>query len=280
MQVALNKSTGQRVYAYEEAQKSNKSNNFICPICQNPVILRAGEINIPHFAHVSLEVCDTFSSDMSAWHLAWQRKFHPWQQEVMIDFTIPKKEYFIASRNHDFPARGNERLKKCKGDSDDLHIIHRADVLVGNLVIEFQHSPLTAEEFNERTWFYQRAGKKILWIFDLREQFQTGKIRTIHQDEKQKRLYIWPYAMQTLQNIFPQDYQTDKNFTILLQFRDESEHNPFLERLIWCAVIQSGEMYDPKTQQIRPYYGKTTCKRFATADYPGTLQQLKHFLLE
>lgn len=107
MQVALNKSTGQRVYAYEEAQKSNKSNNFICPICQNPVILRAGEINIPHFAHVSLEVCDTFSSDMSAWHLAWQRKFHPWQQEVMIDFTIPKKEYFIASRNHDFPARGN-----------------------------------------------------------------------------------------------------------------------------------------------------------------------------
>ena len=43
-------------------------------------------------------------------------------------------------------------------------------------VIEFQHSPITAEEFNVRNQFYLTYGKKVIWIFDLSEEFEDGRI--------------------------------------------------------------------------------------------------------
>ena len=47
-------------------------------------------------------------------------------------------------------------------------IKHRADVFIKekNLVIEFQHSQISNEDFNARNEFYNRCGYNIIWVFD------------------------------------------------------------------------------------------------------------------
>lgn len=45
-----------------------------------------------------------------------------------------------------------------------------------NYVIEFQHSPISAEEFDERNKFYTSIGKKVVWIFDVQEKYETGRL--------------------------------------------------------------------------------------------------------
>ena len=59
---------------------------------------------------------------MSDWHYDWQNQFPVDNQEIV--FTKDNK-------------------------------IHRADVFINNTVIEFQHSPITEAEFNDRNNFYK-----------------------------------------------------------------------------------------------------------------------------
>jgi len=64
---------------------------------------------------------------MSDWHKAWQSIFPLKNQEVPLPFDKP---------------------------------CHRADVLAYGYVIEFQHSPISVEEFDERNLFYTSLEKK------------------------------------------------------------------------------------------------------------------------
>ena len=43
---------------------------------------------------------------------------------------------------------------------------------MNNTVIEFQHSPIAAEEIAERNRFYTECGHKVVWVFDA-----EGKIK-------------------------------------------------------------------------------------------------------
>ena len=121
MEFALNHNS-ERIHATD----ANKQDEYICPLCRKKVVLRKGEVNIDHFAHQS-KCDDTWKYDMSAWHSEWQQQFPKRNQEVVIEFNDEK---------------------------------HRADVMACGYVIEFQHSPITADEFNERNNFYLNYGKK------------------------------------------------------------------------------------------------------------------------
>ena len=122
---------GNRIYATETTSKGIK---YFCPICKGEVRLRVGSLNTPHFAHISrLDCADDFISDMSEWHREWQMLFPERNREVVITYE-------------------NE--------------IHRADVLCYGTVIEFQHSPISEDEFWRRNDFYTSAGYKVVWIFE------------------------------------------------------------------------------------------------------------------
>ena len=108
-------SCGNRIYADE----ANKGEKYTCPICNLPVILRRGEINIDHFAD---ECVDDWKYDMSEWHKKMQNYFPKEAQEVVVTHQGKK---------------------------------HRADVLIGDVVLEFQHSPITASEFEARNRFLE-----------------------------------------------------------------------------------------------------------------------------
>lgn len=98
--------------------RADKTVNAICPCCKTDVIARIGKINIPHWAHKSVD-CDHWHEPETDWHLNWKAKF----PDSNVEQTIGP---------------------------------HRADVVTDlGVVIEFQNSPISPEEIFERESFYQ-----------------------------------------------------------------------------------------------------------------------------
>ncbi len=167
---------GRRIHADEfDPQKA-----YSCPICGEPLNFRIGEKNHAHFAHKKGTYCkDSWEYDMSEWHMAWQRRFPENTQEVVV-------------------VAGDEK--------------HRADVLVNQTVIEFQHSSITTEDFNSRNIFYNRVGYNVVWVFDLIDEYQEGVISII--DPPNQR-YRWKVPKSIFRSTgFP------TNATVYFQFRD------------------------------------------------------------
>ena len=185
---------GNRVYA-EEADKSQE---YTCPVCGGKVIPRQGDVNRDHFAHES--ACeDTWSYDMSDWHRGWQEQFPRENREVVVKF---------------------------KGER------HRADVLIGKYVIEFQHSPISAGEVKRRNEFYSRAGYKVVWVFDVTAAFDNEKID--NPNEKWPERYYWKHPSQVASLIQP---QTDKKVAVIFQFTEgnrEEGYDPWLVMVDWA----------------------------------------------
>lgn len=124
--------------AIEEAIQGGE---YYCPLCGSALIVKAKSSKAvkEHFAHKSGAECDRWNYDKSEWHRKWQNCFPKECQEV-----IAKKD----------------------------GIKHIADVLINKTVIEFQHSPIKAEEIAERNRFYTECGYRVVWVFDA-----DGKIK-------------------------------------------------------------------------------------------------------
>lgn len=159
MQFANNEK-GERTYILE----ANEDSRYYCPFCEAPMIQRRGQINIPHFAHAKGCLCtDNWKyEDMSEWHASWQERYPLVNREVAVINELGR---------------------------------HRADILINNTVIEFQHSPMSAEEFQERNNFYTACGYKVIWLFDVRADYQADLTA---DDDKEKGEYYWKHAPKTL----------------------------------------------------------------------------------
>ena len=146
-------------------ENAQKGVQYFCPVCGEPLIIRAKDsITIKtHFAHKKGADCDDYSHDMSEWHLNWQRQFPEECREVVVE-------------------NGDEK--------------HRADVLVNKTVIEFQHSPITAEEIARRNKFYTSCGYKMIWIFDAENQIKNQYEETLDPAKCREFYLCWKRAKQ------------------------------------------------------------------------------------
>ncbi len=120
-------------------EDTHGNQEYYCPYCGAPLIMKKGEIRQHHFAHKQNHICsDTWershSYDISPWHNEWQSLF-------------PKE---------------NQEVKLSLGDTK-----HRADVMIDRTVIEFQHSIMSVKDFDDRNNFYFNLGNKVIWLFDL-----------------------------------------------------------------------------------------------------------------
>ena len=119
--------------------ETNSNQEYYCPYCGAPLTTKKGEIRQHHFAHKQNHLCsDTWershSYDISPWHNEWQSLF-------------PKE---------------NQEVKLSLGDTK-----HRADVMIDRTVVEFQHSIMPVNAFDDRNNFYFNLGNKVIWLFDL-----------------------------------------------------------------------------------------------------------------
>lgn len=140
-----------------EKVSPQKGLNAICQDCGNELISKCGLINIWHFAHVSGSECS--SKPETEWHRKWKSYF--------------KKELVEV------------KMIGC-----------RADVCIGNTILEFQNSSITAEEIESRERIHLDNGKRTVWIvngedFSDRVEFNKGKYGGYMMRMKHPRKHIF-----------------------------------------------------------------------------------------
>lgn len=176
-----------------EAQESSQ---YYCPYCDAPMTQRRGQINIPHFAHSKGCLCsDSWKyEEMSDWHLSWQQFYPLDNQEVPVINALGR---------------------------------HRADVLINDTVVEFQHSPMSTEEFKERNDFYTACGYRVVWLFDARDAYKSN----LTADEYTENVYRWKHPPKTLTG-----FDLYGKVQVFFHLHDETqEENGVVIRLTWCA---------------------------------------------
>ncbi len=127
---------GRIVHINDVERRTSKNENLIkyyCPICGKEMIPHKGEIRAHHFVHKG-KCTETWNHDKSEWHKEWQAKFPDECQEIYMESNGKK---------------------------------HIADVLYNGIVFEFQHSPISKEEFEDRNTFYNSLGYPVIWLFDI-----------------------------------------------------------------------------------------------------------------
>lgn len=163
---------GNRIHI-SEAESGD--NGYICPFCYGKMIAKKGNIKEHHFAHENTRKCDEWYGNKGDWHIEMQDLFPKECQEVIL--TV-----------------GQEK--------------HIADVCIQKacgqrLVIEFQDSPLSYEEFKKRTEFWRTNNSEVIWVFNL-----IGKdIREIPGNcSETSEKFQWYRAFTTLGSTLSNEY--------------------------------------------------------------------------
>lgn len=218
----------------------NLNNKYYCRSCRRELIIKKGNVRMKYFAHKNKCNCNDYHENMSEWHRYWQKKF-------------PIKNREVPLKIDDGIHKGFEKTE-C-----------RADVLCYGYVIEFQNSPITSQEFNERTWFYNSFGKKVVWIFNMIEEYENEKIELLEEWDNEKDnggKYSWKYASKTFIN-----YDSyDKDVILIFQVTEVDNiekdiEQCYFERVIWAINSNNDDE-------------NTNFKRFLTSYYPSNFTEL------
>lgn len=115
-----------------ERNKATPKQKATCPLCDEEVIAKCGNIKIWHWAHKKDFMCDSFKELETKWHIEWKELFPKECQEVI--------------------TKSNQGLNR-----------HRADIKTKEgLVIEFQNSPISIEDIKKREEHYNN----MVWILN------------------------------------------------------------------------------------------------------------------
>lgn len=121
-----------------------------CPLCQEDVIAKCGDIMTWHFAHVVGTEC-AYGEGKGEWHREWQKRF-----------PIEDVEYRVT-----------------KGKKFRI-----ADVKIGDKVLEFQNIGISLETIKDREEFY--GFKNVVWVFNGTDS--GGNFELIKDKYSSKRL--------------------------------------------------------------------------------------------
>ena len=169
--------------------ETHSNQQYFCPTCGVPLILKKGNIRQHHFAHTAHHECkDTWTRnreyDLSPWHFEWQSIFPKENQEFTFSLGETK---------------------------------HRADVLIDRTVVEFQHSLLPSSRFDDRNNFYFNLGYKVIWLFNVSALYEKGNLS--YSAGINELCFSWKNPKQAFNAYDVQNGQID----IFLQITDEEK---------------------------------------------------------
>src|SRR6266567_2320227 len=146
--VALHKTTRERIDITRIAKPREvlKSGEFVCQLCDTPMIIKAGLVVRAHFAHTATCNTDYRSHPESPEHRA---------AKIYLREKLPAiyAEYKIAKLEYEVPIPEVRRIV-------DLLAIFPSGHKVAH---EVQLASITTEELEERTGDYERAGIDVIW---------------------------------------------------------------------------------------------------------------------
>ncbi len=210
MRIALD-SDNNRIIASTDA----KNIDCFCQCCGEKVIAKAGKIKIPYFSHMPKSECK-FGKEKdykSEWHIRMQDYFPQDCQEIR------------------FP---DERTKQT----------HIADVYLEKTktVIEFQHSPISTDEFFSRTAFHISEGRRIVWVFDEsstsdREMGRLSKIGVERPYDNIK--YHWMYSPRKCLESVPQFRSSNYSVCVYTGTEGDVLHRIIAEDFLLSDIVLS-----------------------------------------
>lgn len=118
------------------AQHASKSESYFCPICKEQLVLKQGTSKIAHFAHQHRHNHPKHLSE-SIEHQRY--KLQLYQQSVSAGYT-PELEVYLPE------------------------IQQIPDLLVEQLAIEIQLSPISVDDLQQRTQGLQKLGYRVIWV--------------------------------------------------------------------------------------------------------------------
>jgi competence CoiA-like predicted nuclease len=174
------------------AEKADRNLTYFCPMCNSELSLKKGSKKIHHFAHKINSTCELENRDKSDWHIEWQESF------------------------------GIDNSEKITTIGEYTRI---SDINLNNVYIEFQHSPITYKEIRKRTRFYTLDNRKLFWIFDLRDQYDSGKIYLHSKKSSSYFVFKWNNHNKSLRAA------DDRNSEMLFQLEDD-----LIIKVKWMAL--------------------------------------------
>ena len=143
MYIALN-DEGQQILAHN----ARKNEKYFCPVCDTPVILKAGSVKVPHFSHHHILNCTRYL----------------YKRESLLHLKL-KHDLFLALNKHSSIAM--EYYLSSIEQIPDL-------LINGDLALEIQLSKISADLLVSRTEGYYTLGIKVIWLLDQREIKHEG----------------------------------------------------------------------------------------------------------
>jgi competence protein CoiA len=146
--IALNRDTGERIdiTKIENPRLHLKSNELICQLCEQPVIIKAGLLTRPHFAHRSQCTTDYGSHPETIEHLQGKELVAKGLREEFAEYAQANIQYEV-------------KVPEVKRVVDVM-----ANFPNGwRVAHEIQLAAITTEELQQRTEDYARAGIDVVW---------------------------------------------------------------------------------------------------------------------
>lgn len=207
----------------DRIQIENASSNteYFCPICGERLIIKAIDSKSirKHFAHKSKKDCDDFSHDMSDWHYNWQCCFPEETREIVLE---------------------NNGVK------------HRADILINDTIIEFQHCPITADEIKKRNEFYLSCGYNMVWVFDADGKIKNdyGNSNSINPLECGTNDLVWKRERSQFYDPMPNNVIVFLDYKINIKTKDKEYNN--IDNLIMLKNVDRKfiDFYETKPNLI------------------------------
>ncbi|ELK45198.1 UNVERIFIED_CONTAM: competence protein CoiA family protein [Halobacillus marinus] len=151
---------------------SMRNDTYHCPVCKEPVLIRAGNKVTPHFAHRPDSECAAGSGGETEEHERGKWQLFHWLKQQGQEAAIEK------------------RLSNGK----------RPDVLLTlprrRIALEYQCSRIPQKDIIKRTKAYQSMGIFPLWILSSRHFCQKGPHRFILNDFLRTCMYHFPHGYQ------------------------------------------------------------------------------------
>ncbi|MGE7602041.1 competence protein CoiA [Peribacillus sp. NPDC097675] len=168
------------------------STRYFCPCCKTEMIIKAGTIKVPHFAHKNNSSCQASSEPESSYHLTGKRSLYDW---------------FVS---HNFQAKLEAYIPEIKKRTDILVTVDEK-----HYAIEFQCAFISESEFNERTTAYLSKGIIPIWILgakrlqrNSKNEFSLSAFQWLFVNGTFEHPFLWLYCPETdqlaaLKNITP-----------------------------------------------------------------------------
>lgn len=170
-----------------EIEVHRSQTQFFCPTCRQPVIIKAGKVVIPHFAHYLKSNCPLTNGGEGIYHEKGKLLLYQWLKSQGLNIQLEKY------------------IKEIKQQPDILLMTKSKTI-----AIEYQCARIPIDEIISRNERYKRAGINPIWILGATRfkrcnnnglKIDQYTLQFIHQFTKNDPLTLFFFCPETLQFI-------------------------------------------------------------------------------